>query len=211
MKKIAAIFVFCAMAWSSVSAQFEMGIKAGISSFDLASKGIVISNPENGHLELNLHNAEYGVHFGLYTRFNLLGLYVEPAVLFNSNTVTYGLKDLSEDSTISTLRSETYRNVDIPLLVGTKLGFLRLQAGPVAHFHLDSTSDLFSIKGYKQNFEKATYGAQFGVGLDIWKLRLDALYERNLSKFGEHITVGDQQLAFDNAASRIVMTVGLKF
>lgn len=211
MKKVSFIILLCISFVTISSAQFEFGVKGGISSFELASEGIVISNPENSHLELNFANAEYGVHFGLYSRISFLGLYVEPAVLFNSNTVTFNLEELSEDSTISTLKSESYRNIDIPFLVGTKFGFLRLQAGPVAHFHLDSTSDLFSINGYKQNFKKATYGAQFGFGLDIWKIRLDALYETNLSKFGEHIVIGDEQYSFDKGADRIVLSMGIKF
>ncbi len=210
MKKIilsalASIFIL-----SSGYSQFEIGVKSGVSSFDLASDGIVFKDGNNDY-KLNFNNAEYGVHFGVYTRLSFLGLYVEPAVLFNSNTVNFNLEELSEDGPLSTLKSETYRNVDIPLLVGTKLGFLRLQAGPVAHFYLDSTSDLFSISGYKHNFKSATYGGQIGLGVDFWKFRFDLLYETNLSKFGEHIEIDGEQFAFDDGADRIVLTLGVCF
>jgi len=88
---------------------------------------------------------------------------------------------------------------------------LRLQAGPVAHFYLDSTSDLFSINGYKHNFKEATYGGQIGIGLDIWRFRFDALYETNFSKFGEHIEIDGEQFAFDDGADRVVLTMGVRF
>lgn len=210
MKNIILTTILLSLSLVSGYSQFEFGVKAGISSFDLASEGIVIRN-EDKIYELNFANAEYGVHFGIYSRVSFLGLYVEPAILFNSNTVNYDLQEVSEDGAFSTLRSETYRNVDIPFLIGTKIGFLRLQTGPVAHFYLDSTSDLFSINGYKQNFKSATYGAQIGVGLDIWRVRFDINYELNTNKFGDHIQVGDDQLTFDDGAERVVMSMGLKF
>ena len=190
--------------------QFELGVKAGVSSFDLASDGIIFKDG-NSDYKLNFSNAEYGVHFGVYSRISFLGLYVEPAVLFNSNTINFDLEELSENGPLNTLKSETYRNVDIPLLVGTKFGFLRLQAGPVAHFYLDSTSDLFSFSGYKHNFKSATYGGQIGLGVDIWKFRLDMLYETNLSKFGEHIEIDGEQFAFDDGADRVMVTLGVRF
>lgn len=205
---ISAIVYLCLI--STNFGQFELGVKAGISSFDLASDGIIFKDG-NSDYKLNFSNAEYGVHFGVYSRISFLGLYIEPAVLFNSNTVNFDLEELSENGPLNTLKSETYRNVDIPLLVGTKLGFLRLQAGPVAHFYLDSTSDLFSFNGYKHNFKSATYGGQIGLGVDVWRFRLDMLYETNLSKFGEHIEIDGELFAFDDGADRVMVTLGVRF
>ena len=210
MKKFILSTLTCICIITSGYSQFELGVKAGVSSFDLASDGIIFKDGNNDY-KLNFSNSEYGVHFGVYSRISFLGIYIEPAVLFNSNTVNFDLEELSEDGPLNTLKSETYRNVDIPLLVGMKLGFFRLQAGPVAHFYLDSTSDLFSINGYKHNFKSATYGGQIGLGVDFWKFRLDMLYETNLSKFGEHIEIDGEQLAFDDGADRVVVTLGVRF
>ena len=210
MKRFILSTLACISILTTGFSQFELGFKAGVSSFDLASDGLIFKNGNNDY-KLNFANAEYGVHFGVYSRISFLGLYVEPAVLFNSNTVNFDLEELSENGPLNTLQSETYRNVDIPLLIGTKLGFLRLQAGPVAHFYLDSTSDLFSFSGYKHNFESATYGGQIGLGLDVWRFRVDMLYETNLSNFGEHIEIDGQQFAFDDGADRVVMSLGVRF
>lgn len=210
MKKIILTTLSLVFILTTGYSQFELGVKAGVSSFDLASDGIVFRDG-NRDYKLNFSNAEYGVHFGVYSRISFLGIYMEPAVLFNSNTVNFDLTELSENGPLNKLQSETYRNVDIPLLIGTKLGFLRLQAGPVAHFYLDSTSDLFSFSGYQHNFKSATYGGQIGLGLDIWRFRLDMLYETNLSKFGEHIQIDGEQFAFDDGADRVVMTLGVRF
>ena len=205
---ISAIAYLCIL--STSIGQFELGVKAGVSSFDLAKEGIVFKEG-NSEYKLNFSNAEYGVHFGVYSQIRFLGLYLEPAVLLNSNTVNFNLEEISENGPLNTLKSETYRNVDIPLLIGAKLGFLKLQAGPVAHFYLNSTSDLFSFSGYKHNFKSATYGGQIGLGVDVWKFQLDILYETNLSKFGEHIEIDGEQFAFGDEAGRVILTIGAKF
>ena len=210
MKKIILSTLTCLCILTSGYSQFEIGVKAGVSSINLASDGIIFRDGNNDY-KLNFINAEYGVHFGIYSRISFLGLYVEPAVLFNSNTVNFALEELSEDGPLNALKSETYRNIDIPLLIGAKLGFLRLQAGPVAHFYLDSTSELYSISGYKHNFKSATYSGQIGLGLDVWRFRLDMLYETNLSNFGEHIEIDGEQFAFDDRVDRLVMTLGVRF
>lgn len=193
-----------------INAQFEFGIKAGLNSIDLVSDGIEINN--NGQvLDIDFKNSEYGHHIGLYTRVKFLGIYVEPAAIFNSNKVNYTITDYSEDGPVTEIFSEKYYNLDIPLMVGIKAGILRLYGGPVAHLHIASTSDLFELKDYDQKFQDATYGYQAGFGFDIWKLRLDLSYEGNLSSFGNHISIGGNEYSFGQSASRVLGTVGYKF
>lgn len=198
------------MIFLTAQAQIELGIKAGISSMDLAAEGIIVQNDDN-NLELNFADAEYGVHFGVYTRLSFLGIFIEPAAIFNSSSVNYQLDDYSEEGVLTSLKNESYRFVDVPVLAGFKLGVLRIQGGPVAHFYLDSTSELFDINGYEQNFKEAKYGYQLGGGLDLGRLRFDCLYEGNLDNFGDHITIGGEDLAFSDSASRVVFNLGVKF
>lgn len=193
-----------------IHAQIEFGLKAGLNSIDLISNGIKINN--NGQvLDIDFKNSEYGHHIGLYTRAKFLGIYVEPAFIFNSNKVNYTITDYSEDGPVSEIFSEKYYNLDIPLMVGIKAGILRLYGGPVAHIHVASSSDLFEIKDYDQKFKDATYGYQAGFGFDIWKLRLELAYEGNLSSFGNHISIAGNEYSFGQSASRVIGTVGYKF
>ena len=191
-------------------AQFEFGIKAGLSSYDLAKDGIIITNG-NQNLEWNIKNAGYGHHFGIYTRLTVFGVFLEPSFLFNSNTVNYDIKTYGEKGVFNTLKSEKYNNMDIPLIAGIKLGVLRFQGGVVGHFFINSISDVVDIKGYEQRFKSATYGWQAGTGLDLWKLRLDLMFEGNLDKFGDHITIGGNSYSFANSPSRLMLTMGYKF
>lgn len=209
MRKI--IIAFFLMSATLSQAQFEMGLKTGLSSTELAQSSIFAKN--NGqNIQLSVADAKYGFHFGLYTRVSFLGIYVEPAFLFNSSNVDYNLDEGFFDSgIISTIRSETYNNLDIPLMIGCKLGFFRVQAGPVAHIFLNSASELTSIDGYSQKFKDASYGLQAGIGLDILKIRLDVNYEANLSKFGDHINIDGTDFDFDERPGRLVASLGIRF
>jgi len=211
MTRIICIVVFSCFL-SSVQALFEFGLKAGVSSLDLADNAINISNNQNSTLSLAVSESNYGYHFGVYSRVSFLGIYVEPALLFNSSQVNYNISEqIFDEEVVEITKSEKYEKLDIPLLVGYKLGFFRVQGGPVAHLHLNSVSELTDINGYGQKFKDATYGYQLGVGLDILKVRLDLNYEGNLSNYGDHIVVDGQEFSFGESPARLVASLGYRF
>lgn len=207
------IFLLCAFLVAFVQvnhAQIEFGIKAGLSSYDLAKDGIIAANNENS-IEWKIADAGYGHHFGVYTRLSALGLYLEPALLFNSNTVTYDIKTYGESGVFNTLQREKYNTMDIPVMAGFKVGVLRFQGGVVGHLFINSISDAIDLKGYQQRFKKASYGWQAGTGIDVWRLRFDLLFEGNFDKFGNHINIGGNDYAFSDTPSRLLLTMGFKF
>ena len=188
-----------------------MGLKAGVSSTDLSPESILFNNGGTA-TEISIAEAKYWFHLGLYTRISIANIFIEPAFLFNSNTVDYNLEEQIFDTGIfSSIKSETYNNLDIPLMIGMKMGFFRIQGGPVAHIFINSASELTEISGYSQKFQDATYGFQGGIGLDIWKIRLDLNYETNLSKFGGDIDINGNPYEFDQRPARLIASVGLRF
>ena len=189
--------------------QIEFGLKTGIHSYDLSNVGVLTY--ENNDLDISLTplEAEYGFQFGLYSRIKLLGLYIEPAVILNSSKFSYML---TTSDTIEDIKNERFLDLDLPAIVGFRfLKFLRIQAGPVGHVTLNSTSDLFDIDGYEETFEGLELGYQAGVGIDIASLRFDMLYESNLKKFGDHISIAGEDISFSDSAARIVFNLGYKF
>ncbi len=209
MKK--SFFVLFMMISTLSFSQFEMGLRAGVSSTDLSPESILIIDGGNS-TEISITEAKYGFHLGLYTRISIANIFVEPSFLFNSNRVDYNLEEqIFDTGIISSIGSETYNNLDIPLMIGMKIGFLRIQGGPVAHIFINSTSELTEISGYSQKFQDATYGIQGGLGLDIGKIRLDLNYETNLSKFGGDIDINGNVFQFDQRPTRLIASVGFRF
>lgn len=188
----------------AAQAQFKFGIRGGISSLDFDPMPIITGDES---LEVAFQDASYGVHGGIFARIGKK-VYLQPEILFNSNTVDYNVTDFSG----SELLKERYQFVDIPLLVGVKLGFLRVQAGPVGHIFVNSTSEIAEkFSNYEQTFEDMTYGYQAGIGFDLGKLVVDLKYEGNFEKYGEHFTFNDTQYMFDGAPARLIASLGLTF
>lgn len=166
---------------------------------------------------------DMGYHFGAFARVKLLGIFVQPELIFSQTKTTLNIKEQNkEDLAASFLESTsqiTYTNFDIPVMVGVKLGPLRLNAGPVASFKLGNNSDESAtdeINGMVNDFtevtKKATFGGQAGVGLDILgKVTLDVRYEFPLSKLGDSVKLGDYTYNTDQRASQFLASIGIMF
>lgn len=209
-KLMISLFMFLLISSSAIG-QVDFGIKGGMHSTDLTTNGIQLPGIEGGGPILNFKDSKYGYHFGTFARIGLLGIYVEPSFMFNSTSIDYTLEEIGETGVFNSIKNERYNKFDIPLMFGFKAGIFRLYGGPVAHLHISSSSDLLDFPGYEQRFKEANYGYQTGIGISFWKVIVDLHYEGNLSKFGDHIIIDGQELSFENASTRLMLTAGLVF
>jgi hypothetical protein len=193
----------------TAQAQFKIGVKAGIGSYDLGTDSIKIQNGSLGNqVKIAVEDASYGYHFGLVAQINLGGFIIQPEVLYNSNSVDFKVTDgFSMDRIVK----EKYQYLDIPILFGTKAGPLRLNVGPVGHVFLQNTSGFTDIEGYKEDFKSLTLGFQAGLGIDFWKILLDIRYEGNLTNFGSHITFDGNQYQFSERPRRLLASISFVF
>ena len=199
---------FSASTW--VGSQAILGIKGGIASVDVTPSDLVVfSENDVEDLRISIQDAKYGIHLGLFVQVRLGSFFLQPELLFNSNTVDYRIEDI-QTGNVSIL-DENYQTLDIPFIIGLRAGPLRVGGGPVGHVFLNNTSDLFDLDGYETDFENITLGWQAGIGLDFWKLHLDLRYEGNLTQFGDHIVFHDQTYEFDDKPSRIIASIGVSF
>lgn len=195
---------------TNTSAQIKFGFKGGLSSFDLHPNDLLImSNEDIKQFSLKVDQADLGVHFGIMTQINIANLFIQPEVLFNSNSVNYRVTDFNSTQVGEELLKERYQHVDIPIILGARLGPLRIGGGPTGHVFINSTSELFKFKEYSQTFKDITYGWQAGLGLDLWKIHLDVRYEGNFDKFGEHIIWNGQQYNFNKSPGRVLASIGI--
>ena len=210
-KIILPFFLLCYL--STVHGQFlKLGFKVGGSTTTINPPELNILDASGTQsIKLAIKNAQYGIHGGFVLRIKIGSFLIVPEVLLNSNKVDYSIIDINNSMITDSIRSEKYQYLDIPIMLGYKAGPVRLHAGPVGHYYLNSTSELLEIEGYEQNFEQFTFGWQAGVGLDLWKFIVDFRYEGNFSKFGDHILFFNEEYAFDQSPSRFILSVGYLF
>ncbi|MEM7573105.1 MAG: porin family protein [Bacteroidota bacterium] len=190
-------------------AQFEFGIKAGLTTASLEGENLAFSGQGLEDLGLALQDADYGLQAGVFFRIPVGKFFLQPEVTFNTQEANFRLN--GEGEGITTAFSERYNDLDVPLLIGYKLGPLRLMGGPVGHFRLTEESSILSQEGWDATLETFNLGIALGGALDIGPVTLDVRYDNNLSKFGQTFSFGGESVAIDQAAKRWVFTLGYRF
>jgi Outer membrane protein beta-barrel domain len=208
MKKNIILFLAIASFALSANAQnFKWGLKVGVGTSSLRAEDI----PTTKDFKLAITDAKFGYYGGLFASLNVGPVTLQPEALFNTNRVDYKFIDLKNPLGDS-LKTEKFNQLDLPLLVGFKVGPLRLKAGPVAHIHINSNSDLTDIKGYEEKWKTALWGYQAGVGLNFSsRVHVDIRYEGNLDKWGSQINIGGTNYSFAQRPSRWLVNMGYAF
>ncbi len=118
---------------------------------------------------------------GIYARFGKI-LFIQPEVLVSTKGGSLNIIKNDQESPVTQTINIKYSSIDVPLLIGLKGGPFRILAGPVTSFRVGDNQKLSdAFKQYSSNFNdalsQATFGYQFGAGLDIGRFCLDVRKE----------------------------------
>ncbi|MDA3879913.1 MAG: porin family protein [Prolixibacteraceae bacterium] len=166
------VFTYALYSQSNVN----LGIKYGQNS------SVMITNIEQ-LLEYPFNEEQYdSYHVGAFARLNLKRFSLQPEIYFNNK----GGIVAPASSTSSSLSpvSFKYQTVDVPVLAGfsvinRKHFKFRLTGGPVFSYITANNffSDISALD--KESFQSQYMGMQFGAGIDILFLTLDARFEQS--------------------------------
>ncbi len=212
MRKLILVTSALFLVISTSYGQFKYGIKAGVSSASINTESIEFDDPSNNNARLTLKalgSQKLGLHFGITTEVSLLGIFVKPEAYFSTSTAEFEIQPTAAGSA-KTVTKQTFNKLDIPVLVGMKLGPARLGIGPVASILLQKKSDVIT-KGVEQNLNSASFGLQVGAGIDLLGFGLDLRYETSLSKLGDGVTVAGQKRNFDTRPSQWILSASYYF
>ncbi|MBC6993644.1 outer membrane beta-barrel protein [Neolewinella lacunae] len=191
-------------------AQVEFGLKAGLATESLQEERFDLSRAGREDLALAISDADYGFQFGALLRIPFserFGLQTE--LTFNSAKTDFSFDDPDSDGT--QVFRERYNDLNVPLMASWKLAFLRLNAGPVGHFFVSSTSDLMDADGLERTWDSFNLGYTLGGSIDIGKITLDLRYDGNFSKYGEDFSVAGETFRVDQAPKRWIGTLAYRF
>jgi hypothetical protein len=205
MKKIIIILLAAFISIPAMPQIFQFGLRAGAQSTDLPVYDI---NSTTTAIEA-AENASWGFHAGAFFRIKLLAIYLQPEVVFAQNTFEYNVTE----NAVTTLKEQKFSNLNVPLLVGFKLGPVRLNAGPAATVQIGQPQDLISGADFEEMYKGAVWGYQAGLGVDLLKrLTIDARYAGTFGDaFGETITLGSQTFQLDKGVPSWIISLGFLF
>lgn len=212
MKKILFLFAFVAAASFLNAQSLDWGVRAGLSTPDIKANNVNKFTVNN--ITLAVNEAKYGIHGGVWARFKILTFYVQPEILLNSSSTNYTLDSFRTGTTnvVSSIKNESYLNLDMPILLGFKTSIVRIFAGPVGHLHLNSTSELKDVlTTYQQKFDAMRWGFQAGLGFNLSRLELDLRYEGNFGQYANHINVGGRTWETSSNPSRVIASLAYRF
>ncbi len=213
MKKLFAFIIIAAVTIPAFS-QIKFGLKAGVSTTSLSMPSVAtITSGSSTYTVNGLKSAKYGFHGGAFVRLTLFGVYVQPELLFSTRTNEYTVTNVTnQTSPVSYVAKQNFNKLDIPVMVGFKLGPLRLNAGPSGSLLINSPKDLINNPDYKNNFNRMTFGYQAGVGLDLFKFTFDVRYEGSLRKYQNQIqSLAGSKYNLDDRPNAFLFSVGIMF
>jgi hypothetical protein len=180
-KLIFLLFVLAFAKGNASFAQFTIGIKGGVNFSQLKTDFKTQSFGDNLQQSLDTKTGYVG---GVYVRIGNK-FFIQPEFIFSAKGGSVNILKGGSTSTSQTVAIE-YTNFDIPVMIGFKVGPLRLNAGPMASFKISDKGLDEALKAYSSNveesFKNASYGYQAGGGIDIGALSLDLRYEGSLSE-----------------------------
>lgn len=126
-------------------------------------------------------------HLGLFGRLSFLGMHIQPEL--NYTNERYSLRTMfNEEATASTVR---INSVDLPVLFGVKLLWLRFQFGPVFNLSTDVSLRHRGGSNHWVHLDKATVSYIIGLGADIRRFTLDIRYNGEFKRPKQFTAVGD--------------------
>ena len=189
------------------NAQIDFGIKGGINISNVKASEIVTDD-----YRINpVASGNLGYHVGGFMRASFVGIFIQPELYFSSIANEFRVEDISATGSPEKLIKQKIGRMDVPVLVGVKLGTFRLGVGPVGSIIVSDKSDLYDFTGYKATLKSATFGYQLGAGVNIWKIGIDVRYEGNLTKLGDHLDLGGQTINLDNRVRQVIISLGISF
>jgi hypothetical protein len=211
MKKLIVIILVTLIAVPSFS-QFKMGLKLGASTNSISmSKAIQLTGQSTNYSVEAITDAKYGFHGGLFFRLTLLGVYIQPEVLFATSQAAYNVTNINT-STVTAV-TQNLNTLSIPVMIGLKLGPLRINAGPAGTVSITSPKALVNDPALTNLYNKMSFGYQAGLGFDLFKkLTFDLRYEGSLQKYQTQIqNAAGTKVSLDNRPNAFLLSLGLMF
>ena len=215
MKKLFAI-LFVILVSIPAFSQLKFGLKAGVSTTSLSMPSIktILAN-NNTYTVDALTAAKYGFHGGAFVRLTLFGFYIQPELLFSTRTNEYTVSNTTTPSSVTSyVAKQSFNRLDLPVMLGLKLGPIRLNAGPTGSLLINSPKALISNPDVKNNYSKMTFGYQAGLGFDLLgRLTFDLRYEGSLKKYQNQIQnlAGTTKVNLDDRPNAFLLSIGLFF
>lgn len=140
-----------------------------------------------------------GYHFGGFAKFEFLGIFLQPEILYTRLNTDYETFDYN------------LTKIDAPLLIGINvLGPVNIKAGPSFQYILTNELENTDFR-IREVENKITAGYQIGAGIALGNLAFDARYEGAFTENTAFSDTASQNFSIDSRPSQWIFSVAYSF
>ncbi len=205
MKKYALLFLCAGLLLCGPEAAANgIGLRGGMNFTSVPS--LKQFNLNGFELEA-LPDSYTGFHFGFVGHFSLNGIFLQPELLYveSGQEMVLNTDNLETQQDYFTHR---FSHLALPLVGGFRFGPIRVGLGPVLSVLLDAPR-YGGIQQMELHYQDLMLGYHLLAGLKVGNILLDFKYQGSLTRFGDHIRLGDREIEFDTRPSQYIFSVGL--
>lgn len=181
----------------SQNIDFGLRLGAGVSQLqvnnfdaDATWEGI-----ESGDLQLSYHG-------GLYAKFKFGAFFFQPELLYAQIQQEAKMKSRTPGGPSLTIPLE-FQKIEVPLLLGSQIGPVRLMLGPTLSLLIEDRSGNFN-----DDLRSGTIGYQAGIGAQIGNLSIDLRYDAQLSQTAEQLLVDRDPYSANLSGHQFMLCLG---
>lgn len=180
----------------------DFGIKAGVNTgnFDLDKSSL-------GNSYKAINDSRTGYHAGVFMRVNFLSFHIQPEFLYNWNS--YNMEVWTTGTGDENKTKVKVQTLEVPVLAGLDILFLRLNAGPVFNV-MNKTS---TSKGVVSDVDimKPSVGFAAGLGIDLMSFSVDVRYNGQFKKSKGTVTISQDTYDIKSNFQGWQFSLGYKF
>ncbi|MFC6859045.1 outer membrane beta-barrel protein [Zunongwangia atlantica] len=195
MKKVL-IIMLCLASTGLWAQSSEFGIKGGL---NYGSTGDIdgFQDAVDDFPDITEGEAKAGYHFGIFAKFGISSVFIQPELVYTKLTTDYGAFDYNLDK------------IDLPVLLGIDiLGPLNIKAGPSFQYITNNEIDngTFEISDVENDI---TVGYQLGAGLNLGNLGIDVRYEGAFTDNTAFSDTASDNFSIDSRPSQWILSLSL--
>jgi len=188
---------------------FRLGIKGGVNLTELKTEGLTYRGI--GYVVDENLKGKTGYVGGIYMRLGRK-FFVQPEFLVSYKNGSINLP--KSVSTGSLQLDINYSSIDLPIMLGYRLGPIHVMAGPVASYSIASSGSIAQairekFPTVKDAVSQAYFSYTAGGGIDLLGFTLDLRYEGNITDLSKTIPI-PEGVNFSQKASLWQLTLGKK-
>ena len=199
--------------FQSIETKWKIGPRIGIGASLTPPESVLVYMATDGiAYEIDFLGSNNSKSVGVFFEKTFDYAFIQFGMQHTNFQSTFDVTGYGEKDKTAKVFTESYRNIEIPVLGGGRFGRFRAGFGPMVRYNLSTSSEFDELYGYKMKDSKINLSSQAAFGVDLGIFSVDVRYIHAFEAVGESMSFGgNNENSFKNRPSEIKLTIGTSF